>query len=84
VEPTFKAFETIEGTGLFLKYREGYEYNMTYEDYRKRFLTMSEVRMHECPVQQAVGISIWKESNSASEGTIYLKDGDYEISEVEV
>ena len=82
-EPTFKAFETIEGNGLFLKYREGYEYNMTFEDYRKRFLTMSEVRMHECPVQQAVGISIWKESNSASEGTIYLKDGDYEISSVE-
>ncbi len=84
VEPTFKAFETIEGNGLFLKYREGYEYNMTYEDYRKRFLTMSEVRMHECPVQQAAGISIWKESNSASEGTIYLKDGEYEISSVEV
>lgn len=83
-EPTFKAFETIEGNGLFLKYREGYEYNMTYEDYRKRFLTMSETRMHECPVQQAVGIGIWKESNSASGGTIYLKDGDYEISEVKV
>lgn len=84
VEPTFKAFETIEGNGLFLKYREGYEYNMTYEDFRKRFLTMPDVRMHECPVQQAAGISIWKESSSASEGTIYLKDGEYEISEVEV
>lgn len=84
IEPTFKMFETNEGNGLFIKYYEAYPNNMTYENYEKRFRLMSEVRMHTCEVEQALGLAIWRETSTANGGKIYLKDGDYEISDVEI
>ena len=84
VEPTFKQFFTNDGVNQFIFYKAGYENNMTFEDYRKRFLTMSEtfIKVNACAVEY--GLAVWKEGSGEAEGTIYLKDGDYEISSVEV
>lgn len=82
-EPTYKTFQTIEGIGLFHKYQEEYENNITFEDFKKRFRTMHDCWMHVPMTAQGVGLSLWKETSNASSGTLYLKDGNYTISEVE-
>ena len=82
-EPTYKMFETIEGNGLFHKYQEEYENNITFEDYKKRFRTMHDCWLHVPYVDQGVGLAVWSEKSKAASGTLYLKDGDYTISEVE-
>lgn len=83
IEPTYKTFQTNEGNGLFHKYQEEYENNITFEDFKKRFRTMHDCWMHVPYVNQGVGLAVWSEKASAASGTLYLKDGDYTISEVE-
>lgn len=82
-EPTYKMFDTLEGNGIFHKYQEEYENNITFEDFKKRFRTMHDCWLHVPYIDQGVGLAVWSEKASAANGTIYLKDGDYTISEVE-
>ena len=81
-EPTFKNLRSK--TNCYINdYYDGFGYNTTYENYEKRFETMHDAFVGTDNTRVQYGLDIFVEKPETSEGTIYLKDGDYEISSVE-